>query len=214
MKYYCPHTQNDKWLVEFFFNQMRDGFFIEAGGADGVTESSSYVLEKEFGWKGIILEPGVDFYEKLSKIRTSVCLNAAFSDTDGTAEFITSTDKFLSGIDGRISEWHKEKVYGDGHSRHVVKTITINTLLSEYNCPSVIDYIHLDIEGSEMMVVKDFPFDRYLVKLFIIEMSDGLVRWTLLKNGFIEVKNQFNTESPWECYFVNKKIIATHLRSY
>jgi len=210
MEYTCLETFNDKWLIESFFRGMRDGFFIEAGGADGIYESTSYVLEKDFNWRGIILEPGNEFYGKLISKRTSKCINAALSDKDGSATFVTANDRYLSGIEQNITEFHKKAVFEEGYVKHLIETISMKTLLMKYQCPEIIDYIHLDIEGSELMVLKEFPFDQYLVKLFIIEMSDQNIRPLMLENGFLEVKNEFNTDCPWENYFVNKKIIHTN----
>jgi FkbM family methyltransferase len=207
MEYTCPQTFNDKWLVESFFRGVKNGFFIEAGGADGISESSSYVLEKNFGWRGIIVEPCDEFYDLLIKNRCSKCIHAALSDMDGVANFITAKDKFFSGLEENISDWHKDTVFQEGYRKHEVETISIRTLLKNNNCPAIIDYIHLDMEGSELKVIKNFPFDQYLVKLFIVEIGDERNRLHLLNNGFLELKNQFNIESLWECYFINGKII-------
>jgi FkbM family methyltransferase len=211
MDYHCPQTFNDKWLIESFFKGMRNGFFIEAGGADGISESSSYTLEKDFGWRGIILEPCREFYEQLIKIRESKCFRAALSDTDGKATFITAKDKFYSGLSESISDWHKDTVYKEGFIEEEVETISAKSLLQNNNCPAIIDYIALDMEGSELQVLKAFPFNQYLVKLFIIEISDVRIRELMFENGFLELKNHFNTESPWENYFLNRKIVNTAL---
>lgn len=211
MKYTCPQTLNDKWLVEFFFRGINNGFFIEAGGGDGITESASYVLEKYFGWRGIIVEPCDEFYEMILKARDSKCIPAALSNTDGRASFITAKDKFLSGLESNICEWHKENVYQEGHRIQTIETISMRTLLQKNQCPSIIDLIVLDVEGAETLVLQDFPFDKYLVKIFIIEISNNSVKDILYNNGFLEIKNHLNTETPWESYFVNQKIIDTSL---
>src|SRR3954467_13243874 len=33
------------------------GFFVEAGGNDGFTQSNTYALERRHGWRGILVEP-------------------------------------------------------------------------------------------------------------------------------------------------------------
>lgn len=209
MEYYCHQTFNDKWLIESFFRGMRNGFFIDAGGADGQSESATLLLEKEFGWKGVIVEPCKEFYEKLIKIRSSKCIHAALSEKDGISTFITAkSDMFLSGLADNISEWHKDNVYKEGYISEEVQTISPKTLLMN-NCPPIIDLIAFDMEGSELKVLKAFPFDQYFVKLFIIEISNFMVRDLMFNNGFLEIRNQFNTECPWENYFINRKIIDT-----
>jgi FkbM family methyltransferase len=207
MKYTCMETWNDKWLIEYFFRGKMNGFFIEAGGADGETESSSCVLEKKYGWRGIIVEPCDEFYEILIKTRESKCIHAALSDVDGTASFVTPRDKSLSGLRDNISSWHRETVFREGHRIQEITTLSLRTLLKGNDCPEIIDFIHLDIEGSERKVLENFPFDEYLVRLFIVEISDEWIIGHMLKNGFLELKNHLNIESPWEKYFVNSKII-------
>ena len=39
------------------------GFFVEAGGNDGYTQSNTYWLERFRGWRGILVEPMPELYE-------------------------------------------------------------------------------------------------------------------------------------------------------
>ena len=36
----------------------KNGYFVEFGGGNGVLNSNTYLMEKEFGWTGILSEPG------------------------------------------------------------------------------------------------------------------------------------------------------------
>ena len=47
--------------------------------------------------------------------------------------------------------------------------MTINELLEKYNAPTDIDFINLDVEGSEPEILEDLDFDKYNVRLLCIE---------------------------------------------
>lgn len=53
-------------------NFKKRGFFVEFGAADGFTLSNTYILEKNFKWKGIISEPAKIFHKKLTLNRNCV----------------------------------------------------------------------------------------------------------------------------------------------
>ena len=50
-------------------NYKKRGLFIEFGAADGVSNSNTFLLEKKFNWKGILVEPAKCFYKELKKRR-------------------------------------------------------------------------------------------------------------------------------------------------
>lgn len=48
-----------------FIGQEKNGFFVEFGACDGLHFSSTLLLEKSFGWKGILAEPNGAYQKKL-----------------------------------------------------------------------------------------------------------------------------------------------------
>ena len=43
----------------------RDGYFVEFGATNGVDLSNSWLLEKAFGWTGILAEPARIWHDDL-----------------------------------------------------------------------------------------------------------------------------------------------------
>ena len=62
------HSQLQQDLLAIYFksigqsidatDKFSSGFFVEFGATDGVTLSNSVMLERRFGWNGIVCEPG------------------------------------------------------------------------------------------------------------------------------------------------------------
>ena len=51
-------------------NKFREGgYFVEFGATNGYDISNTYILEKQFGWQGILVEPAKMWHENLIKNR-------------------------------------------------------------------------------------------------------------------------------------------------
>jgi FkbM family methyltransferase len=213
---YYSDTFNDRWIAECLFPDRRNGFFLEAGAADGIDGSSCYILEKAYGWTGICIEPNALFFGRLPANRTNAnCQSVCLSDRAGQAVFIqgdgTSLSPYYSGLKSSLEKfkYKGEEVIRNG-SEVVVETITLEELLDRCAAPRVIDYAAFDIEGSELTVLKNFPFDKYTLLAVSIECDNGIA-WKFFtrffdEKGYREVYNPFNKYKYWERYWVHKSV--------
>jgi FkbM family methyltransferase len=184
VKSYSQEAQDLKVLLHY--KLKKNGYFLEIGASDGIKFSNTYLLEKEYGWSGICVEPIKDDYEKLILNRNCHCSNnAVYAISGEKLEFDICEYNLLSGINKCINRYNgvsiKEKV--------IVETISFNDLLEKYNAPKFIEYLSLDTEGSEYEILSAFDFEKYKIGLIHVEHNfeepkRNWIKELLLKNGY------------------------------
>lgn len=140
----------------------RDGFFVEFGAADGEHFSNSWMLEKHFGWTGIIAEPNPDFHEALRANRDCTLLFECIYSTSGLSV------PFRRHTVGEFSRVWLEPA-SEAHRIVQVPTITLNDALKANGAPRVIDFMSIDTEGSELDILEGFDFDAWDVRTLCVE---------------------------------------------
>lgn len=161
------------------FGHIRNGFFIECGGNNGVSQDPTYYLEKLMDWNGIIVEP-LPVYKKCEENRKkSRVFNYALVADDFDKKTITLINcDFMTVVKGQdgYEDWVKkgEKVQNIKSEEIEVPTITLNKILDEYSkkTPLVkIDLLVIDTEGYELNVLKGLDLNKYKPEYLLIEIS-------------------------------------------
>lgn len=204
MKSYSQINQDLNVIT--FFNNKTDMYFLDIGANDGIRISNTYLLEKEYNWKGICSEPLPSAFEKLIKCRNVVCdNNAVFSKSGLSLDFSISGP--LSGITNYIDRYNEVKE----KKQIIVKTITLQSLLDNYKAPKIIQYLSLDTEGTELEILKSVDFSTYTF-LYInlehnfVEPRRTEIRTLLLNNGYLyHGPNKFDDD-----YIHESTIIGTY----
>jgi len=137
----------DKWVASILYGER---YFVDIGAGDGAQLSNTYVLEKCLGWRGLCIEPSDDF-QLLRQIRN------CFVDDSSVADPFSNSAKTVGG---------SLRLHAD-HSGNIAckKTTTLTSLLDQYGCPEVIDYLSLSTGGSPYLILKNFAFKRYSFRL-------------------------------------------------
>jgi FkbM family methyltransferase len=184
----------DLWVIEKVMQTMLQdgyaGYFIEAGASDGVAGSNTLVLERNFEWQGLLVEPNEYFFERLKGNRPrSHCRHCVLSDSDGEIEFIqagyfgTAPDHVRSvfdrrGLDISSHQNYQEDVGLQKAKRGLLPARSLESLLKQVNAPQTIDYFSLDVEGGEMHVLSGFPWGTRRIASMTVESAfyvDGVL---------------------------------------
>ena len=162
------------WIL-FVFNCKRDGYFVEFGACDGVQFSNTNLLEKDFGWTGILAEPNKSYRNEIRKNRKAdINFEAVWSKSGESLEFAEITAGGLSGIYSTFRGGGDalNKRVSLGIKKYRVKTISLNDLLNSHNAPLDFDLLSIDTEGSEFEILNSFDLNKYRPKVILVE-SDG-----------------------------------------
>lgn len=62
--------------------EKRGGFYVEIGGYHSKNDSNTYILEKEYDWKGVALEIDKERSNEYNSNRSNLCLNVDATDFD------------------------------------------------------------------------------------------------------------------------------------
>jgi FkbM family methyltransferase len=205
MEFYSQFNQ-DKFLYENFFKNKENGFFLDIGAHDGITGNNTFLFEK-LGWSGVCIEPIPSVFEKLKNNRNCILVESALSGVSGEEDFLVleGYTEMLSGIVKNYDPRHLTRIENElrsmGGKKEIIRCKTIT--MDELNLPSVIDYVSLDVEGSELNILKTIDFNKYQINFMSIENNYNDINITniMLENSF-EIISYLGCDT----IFKNKKI--------
>lgn len=179
VKYYSINGED--YLLWHFFGKKRKGFFIDIGAFDGIHLSNTFTFER-MGWKGLCVEPNPKIFEYCKRNRPdSLCLNEACvgnPEIETTKFFVDDLGLFSSIIcdytkleDLKIRYQNRGLNYTDFQEIRS-KANTLNKIIGE-NFPNLqeIDFISIDTEGNEGDVLEGIDFNKYDIRVFVVEAN-------------------------------------------
>lgn len=193
-------------FVLYMLGSKRGGFFVEFGATDGVGISNTLLLERDFGWTGVLAEPARYWHEPLrANRRCTISTHCVWHASGQTLLFNETADRELSTIDNLSSrDGHApSRVNGD---RYEVPTISLLDLLAQSSAPRTIDYLSIDTEGSEPDILAAFDFARYDIGIITVEHNytpnRQLLHQLLVANGY---ERRFEALSQWDDWYVRTR---------
>lgn len=158
---YFAQFGEDRLLWQLFGGK-RDGFFIEVGANHPTLGSQTCFLERQ-GWRGILVEPLPQNCRLLREQRPGsrvFQLALAAPEQRGQATFYVATEMdTLSGL--RPDD---ERSY----TKLEVEVRTLDDVLAECDPPRI-DLLSIDVEGTELEVLRGFSLERYQPAVLLLE---------------------------------------------
>ena len=192
----------EQFLVRQYLGIEKEGVFVEVGANNPFNLSQTWHLAQE-GWKGILVEPIPELCESLRENRgESVVVETACGapDAETTATFTVAVDSGKSTLSSAFLDKRSSV-----SSRITVQIRTLDDIL-ESEFVEQIDFVSIDVEGTQYDVLRGFDLQKWKPRLLLVEdhllntkthkFIEGqqyrLVKRTLFNNWYVPA----NAEAP------------------
>jgi hypothetical protein len=198
-----PYFHANQWFSQYRQDEIiakllhgkRNGYFIDLASNDAVRISNTYALETFFDWDGICLEPNPAYWGGLAYRKCHVAAAVVGNYTMNEVQFTFPKAKApKGGIVGRQFDNKNDKA--DTIQRRY--TVTLIDIFQRFQAPKIIDYLSLDVEGAEDLVMSSFPFADYRFNILTVERPSESLSQILSSNGYILLKTlKAGKETLW-----------------
>ena len=133
------------------------GTFIELGANDGLQQSNSFMLERELGWRGVLIEGIPELAAEALRNRPEATVVCAAVTVASNAGVIAMNDidlvSSISGSEGTV--W--------------VATTTLSSVIDKVSKGEAPDLLSIDVEGFEMDVLQGLDLSRHRPRWILVE---------------------------------------------
>jgi FkbM family methyltransferase len=159
----CKKEPITKRIIEYIGN-IENGFYIEAGAYDGVTQSNTKFLEEEYNWTGILIDPNPIIQDKLNKNRpNNIIINKCLVGK----QYNNETIKFALD-NGPMASVNNIRNIENAELIDVPCDKLENIL--DYLDVIKIDFMSIDTEGYELEVLDGLNLKKYRPTYILIEI--------------------------------------------
>ncbi len=187
-------SQNGQDLFALLSSNFKtNGVFIEFGAYDGVIFSNTHLLEKHFGWNGILIDPIPSHYNNMKLHRKCKLIHGAI--TAEHQDLVLIEELPASDLSKFVE---KRSIF---KKVHAVKAFTIQEVIDQ-NLPSTqVDFLSIDTEGNEIEILKSIDLKRYRIKAVCVEHnfregSEEMVKY-MVNNGYEHLYSEYSKNDYW-----------------
>jgi FkbM family methyltransferase len=195
----------DVWVLHEL-KDKHNGFFVEFGATNGIDCSNTYMLEKDYGWKGILAEPNPYWHDALFRNRNcAITTECVYTKSNEQLTFnAVANAADLSTIQG-YGDTDEHSQVRENHSAITVRTVSLLDLLKKNNAHQIIDYLSIDTEGSELDILTQFFTEntQYQIRCITVEHNNNIIMRFKLKELLEEqgYTRKFTEISRWDDYY-------------
>ena len=191
MSAYFGQFETDRYIEEYFPPEYI-GNCIEVGAVNGIELSNTFKFEI-MGWNCLCIEPqtGTGYFDDLILNRQNAINFAVASENKDDVPFnvVSFNDvpaNAISGLelDQRLIDQHQ--YLNPTIKQTTVCTRRLDWCIDYYFPHDKIDFISIDVEGTELDVLLSFDINAYNTKLIVVEnnFEDAEIEIFFAKNGW------------------------------
>ena len=203
--------------IEKYLN-FDGGYFVELGANDGCFQSNTYYYERFRKWRGVLIEPAPNLFLRCRENRSLenhiVCAACvSFDYKDEFVKIVYSNSMSVSlNVETDIADPLAHAELGRQFLRPSETVFTfgamatpLNSILVDANAPKLIDFLSLDVEGSELDVLKGVDHDIFRFRYMLIECRNFPRLDSYLQSKRYHLVERFNEH---DYLFANKDSVS------
>lgn len=159
---YYSQVYQDMYLDNCIFHGKIKGVFLDVGGNDPVHINNTYFFETSREWTGLAFEPVPQLNNEWKVHRKVECLPYALGSVEKDVEFCEYEKNYMSGVEQAVD------YKGTIKNKYMVSMKKLSTVLKEKRI-NYVDFMSLDVEGSELDVLKGIDFQKVYIYCIVIE---------------------------------------------
>ena len=188
-KFYYSYGCIDAIIQNIFKNKQK-GFYVDVGCGHPIKNNNTYLLNKK-GWGGVNIDLDQDNIDLFNIYRKN-----DYNFVSAVSDKVKDVDLYFYHSKSAINTINKNVA---DHQKAIVTNIkkiqsnTLNNILdkSPFNNKKI-DFLTIDVEGSELSVLKSFDFIKYSPKVIVVEFLDLSLSKLEIKN--LNISNAMNSE--------------------
>ena len=211
VNYSFSETYGEDLFVNYFFKDLKKGFYVDIGCNLPKSGSLTYSLYKK-GWNGIKVDISKRSIE-LNKIHRKRDINLNVSvgkDEKEVDSFIFYDNCSMNTVNKKFSKYTEKSVNKKPEINRISQK-KLDTILKQ-NKIAKINYLNIDVEGNESEVLSGFKISQFMPELVSIEIHDKIC--PPLENKiykyFIKHKYQLASIYGWTYFFTLKGHNKSH----
>ncbi|WP_440915274.1 FkbM family methyltransferase [Candidatus Pelagibacter sp.] len=169
-------------FTDRILRNLNNGFYVDVGCYHPFKGSLTYRLYKR-NWNGLNLDISKTSIDLFNISRNKdLNLNLAVTNFDGETFYYENSS---------INQQNSLIRLNENQKKIKIKCNTLNTIFEKNNVKNI-DYLNVDVEGTELKVVEGINLQKYKPKLISIENNNLLIEDYLKSNIYkILVKNNY-----------------------
>ena len=185
-------------IVHALLLRKRGGFFIDLAANHPISISNTRTIERDFGWHGLCIEANPSYHAAHVRLRRCRLVACAIADTTGPVNFafqggVDSKDPAFGGLVGGNTD-NKPRARGVHDTTHVVQAVRFDTVLQRTGVPNHFDFLSLDVEGAEAIVMRSFPWSQTSFGVLVVERPKNELIRSLRSHNYGFVCRTFEDE--------------------
>jgi FkbM family methyltransferase len=186
--------QGEDVILGYFFENQLEGFYVDVGAHHPKRFSNTYLFYKK-GWRGMNIDAMPGSMALFDKLRPrDINLEIAVADHKQHLTFYVFDDPALSGFAEDLSKKREQEDHYRIVGREQIETHTLKEILDNY-LPhgQTIDFLSVDVEGLDMLVLKSNDWERYRPKIVLVEAFESALEKIIdgELNAFLKSKGYY-----------------------